>query len=443
MRLCITVTFIALSIVCSAQKKFRVVFFRMDAAVGAKSSSLGEWRAYTDELLKNNAVIAEMRSSSIFIYNTDTLQGEYFLSPKVSSDFQANKIKLTEHKSAIVFIKISLSNKTPITSHSEVISFEAFDQCYNHAKWLRSDIQNAGYASLKELINGFDVVPPDSLEKMQKQQWRQIKRNLTDTVYFSNYDIPSDQSSAEYFSLSKMDSNTQFLVTDYFLSSGKIKNSVHFITLDSESRTGLCLEYYNSGNLKSKGDFIGNRRAGNWEYYYDTAGNPLWYKCAYKNGNTDGVLKSYYLDGKLKREEFHQLFLDTVFSKQGKKQSYYVRKQDSILSGRCFDRNNKQIQFTPFEKLPAPAFNLPQFLAKILRYPDFARKHDVEGRVLIRFTIDDNGHLQDPTVIRSVSDEIDREALRAVNSMPLWHPGIQDDKQVRVVFTLPIVFKLD
>ena len=44
--------------------------------------------------------------------------------------------------------------------------------------------------------------------------------------------------------------------------------------------------------------------------------------------------------------------------------------------------------------------------------------------------------------MRSVSPELDAEAVRVVNSMPLWTPGEQKGVPVNVKFTLPIQFRL-
>ena len=37
---------------------------------------------------------------------------------------------------------------------------------------------------------------------------------------------------------------------------------------------------------------------------------------------------------------------------------------------------------------------------------------------------------------------LDKEAVRVVSGMPKWKPGRQSGKNVRVFFTLPVVFKL-
>jgi len=63
--------------------------------------------------------------------------------------------------------------------------------------------------------------------------------------------------------------------------------------------------------------------------------------------------------------------------------------------------------------------------------------------VIVRFTVNENGDIITPVILRSVDPDLDAEALRIVSSMPKWTPGEKDGKKVAVYFTLPIEFKLD
>ncbi len=47
------------------------------------------------------------------------------------------------------------------------------------------------------------------------------------------------------------------------------------------------------------------------------------------------------------------------------------------------------------------------------------------------------------TIQRSVSPELDAEALRIINAMSTWKPGRQDEQPVDVNFMLPVMFRLD
>jgi len=46
-------------------------------------------------------------------------------------------------------------------------------------------------------------------------------------------------------------------------------------------------------------------------------------------------------------------------------------------------------------------------------------------------------------VLRGVSPELDKEALRVVKSLPKWKPGMQDGELVSVFYTIPIAFRLN
>ena len=85
---------------------------------------------------------------------------------------------------------------------------------------------------------------------------------------------------------------------------------------------------------------------------------------------------------------------------------------------------------------------LYKYLADNIKYPEKAKADMIEGRVLVNFVIEKDGSVTNAKVLRSVSDEIDAEALRVVSAMPQWKPGMLQDTPVRVQYNLPIVFKL-
>ena len=86
--------------------------------------------------------------------------------------------------------------------------------------------------------------------------------------------------------------------------------------------------------------------------------------------------------------------------------------------------------------------NIFDYLAQHVRYPEEAEKNGIGGMVYVQFVIDTTGKVVEPKVIKSVSPELDAEALRVVSEMPAWKPGMQRGKPVQVSFTLPVIFKL-
>ncbi len=77
-----------------------------------------------------------------------------------------------------------------------------------------------------------------------------------------------------------------------------------------------------------------------------------------------------------------------------------------------------------------------------IKYPEEAKKNQIQGRVLIQFTVGSDGVVCDVNVLRGVHELIDAEAVRVVSSSPKWEPGRQDGKAVPVRYTFPVIFKL-
>ncbi|WP_026474070.1 energy transducer TonB [Alkaliflexus imshenetskii] len=85
---------------------------------------------------------------------------------------------------------------------------------------------------------------------------------------------------------------------------------------------------------------------------------------------------------------------------------------------------------------------LRRFLASAVKYPNEAIRNQVEGRVFVEFVVDAKGMVTRAKIARGVHPSLDREALRVVESMPAWKPGIQNGRRVSVSFTVPILFQL-
>jgi TonB family protein len=83
-----------------------------------------------------------------------------------------------------------------------------------------------------------------------------------------------------------------------------------------------------------------------------------------------------------------------------------------------------------------------QYVASNLKYPEQARKMGIEGRVFLRFLVDESGKLSNFEVVRGIGAGCDAEAVRVVQASPNWKPGMQDGKAVKSIFNLAIIFKL-
>lgn len=93
-------------------------------------------------------------------------------------------------------------------------------------------------------------------------------------------------------------------------------------------------------------------------------------------------------------------------------------------------------------EFPGGMKEMLKFLQENVKYPENAMKNNVQGRVIVQFVIEKDGTPTEFKVLRSVDPDLDAEALRVLQTMPKWKPGMQRGEVVRVKYTVPVSFKL-
>lgn len=75
-------------------------------------------------------------------------------------------------------------------------------------------------------------------------------------------------------------------------------------------------------------------------------------------------------------------------------------------------------------------------------YPELARKAGLEGVVVVQIIIDEDGKASSPTVVKSVHEVLDKEAVRAVMEQS-YEAGRQRGRAVKVAMNIPVIFRLN
>ncbi|MCX6244410.1 MAG: M56 family metallopeptidase [Bacteroidetes bacterium] len=86
---------------------------------------------------------------------------------------------------------------------------------------------------------------------------------------------------------------------------------------------------------------------------------------------------------------------------------------------------------------------LIEFLSKNIQYPAEAKKSGIQGKVAVNFVVRSTGEVTDVKVLRGIGGGCDEEAVRVIQLMPKWTPGLIKGKPVAVGFVIPIQFRLD
>lgn len=114
----------------------------------------------------------------------------------------------------------------------------------------------------------------------------------------------------------------------------------------------------------------------------------------------------------------------------------------SMASDTAETKSGKEFPCIPetFPQFPGGHVALFEYLSKNIKFPKSKENEDVKVRVVTTFTVEKDGSITDAKIVRSQGEAFDNEALRVINGMPKWIPGMQNGKAVSVKYTLPITF---
>jgi TonB family protein len=208
-------------------------------------------------------------------------------------------------------------------------------------------------------------------------------------------------------------------------SANAFKYSV-FLYDDSAKKAGTVIRYSSKGNMTSEihySNIAEEKLEGIYKCYYETG--ELKSSCNYSALGREGYLITYYPDGKIRRKDHFT---------EGK-----------FINGNCYTSDGKDTTHFEYEIMPwfpGGENELIKFLSTNVVYPLKARRKNIYGKVIIEFTVNKSGDVEDVQIKKSVHRLLDEEALRVVHKMPKWLPGFQDGEPVSVLYVLPISFKL-
>lgn len=93
-------------------------------------------------------------------------------------------------------------------------------------------------------------------------------------------------------------------------------------------------------------------------------------------------------------------------------------------------------------EFPGGQAAMMKWLSENVKYPAIATENNIQGRVMVSFVVERDGSISNVKVVRGVDPSLDKEAVRLINNMPKWKPGMQTGKPVRARFNIPVTFKL-
>lgn len=105
-----------------------------------------------------------------------------------------------------------------------------------------------------------------------------------------------------------------------------------------------------------------------------------------------------------------------------------------FLVANLFAQENKP------DVLPEPIGGIEEIIKNVV-YPASAKESGIEGKVLVKAIVDENGKVIKTEILKSVSDDCDKAAMDAIKKTK-FTPALKDKKTVKAEVVIPIMFKL-
>ncbi len=200
------------------------------------------------------------------------------------------------------------------------------------------------------------------------------------------------------------------------------------ITTYFDKTTGYCIAkgYYRDGKLSDK--WIIKTKNGYDTINYENSDIKYATNPSVQKKETFFIVEKMpffgYVNGLEKSREILDMEikqLNEIGNSQDKKEKYLeLQRQVIELNKQAFDK----------------------YKADNLFYPIRAKKKSIQGIVYLQFVIDESGKVVETEILRGIDEDLDKEAVRLINSMSCWTTGLQKGEPVRVAMTVGVKFEL-
>lgn len=96
-----------------------------------------------------------------------------------------------------------------------------------------------------------------------------------------------------------------------------------------------------------------------------------------------------------------------------------------------------------YPEFPGGEEAMVRFISSHIKYPSKALENEIQGKVVLGFTVDKKGAITDIHLVRGIGFGCDEEAQRVMKMMPKWKPAQMNGKSVNVMYQIPIEYSLE
>lgn len=303
------------------------------------------------------------------------------------------------------------------------------------------------------MIISFSCSPQQIGQRLFKSQFK--------GKYASYLESDEKEIKSQFHYVESVSKNGKYIRRFFFPETMQITSELRYSDKAMRVLEGPAKLWHESGYLKEEGIYRSNKKDGVWKRYHRWSKN-VKEKGIYTYGQKTGQWESFDKEGRLrmnwicKNDEKDGPFekydsLSNVVSKG-------TFKADTIYEQIYLGSEVREGQMSKKERMPCLAeckdivddaerrdcsnTQMLRYIYSHLKYPRYAREYGIQGTVISQFVVDKDGSLQDVDVVVGICQGFKDEVEQVIKGMPAWVAGEQDGKKVKVLYTLPINFKL-
>lgn len=123
-----------------------------------------------------------------------------------------------------------------------------------------------------------------------------------------------------------------------------------------------------------------------------------------------------------------------------------VNGDEKLVSTKVAESEPNQLQdelksIDQMPEFPGGQDSLLKFIHKNFKYPSTYKTESSNKKIDVNFIVDKDGKIKKAKIVKGINSELDKEALRVINSMPKWKAGLNNGEPVSVNFNLPIILE--
>lgn len=93
-------------------------------------------------------------------------------------------------------------------------------------------------------------------------------------------------------------------------------------------------------------------------------------------------------------------------------------------------------------QFPGGEAALMKYMRNNIKYPVIAIENGIQGNVIVQFVVKKDGTIGTVKIVRGISPELNKEAIRLCKSLPKFIPGTMNGEAVNVWYTSVVSFRL-